>query len=722
MKKKIVWMVWCCVCCLLVGSCSNEEDVLWSNQGQAGVPVSFTAACPRDMAGKTRMLEDKSQFGAGDAIHVSAIFTLEDNTRIIKYATLTWDNGEWVNLSGEKDQDMTWPWNARSGRFTAYYLKEWNGAIVKTGEWLSAVVLDRFEYEREEDKTIVAINPDPLKAESVEVEYGHAVHLEFSHLCTRLTITGVRNEDELWLKSVDDNQPLKSACTMMRKEDNTLDFEFVTEESAKVAAPVYQMEGKNAVTFHLADGDYSSFKLTRRNGYSYLTISAVKELKTLDAGKAYTVSIEKLAGNITQDDWDDNWWDGDEPEVPEYEEFDATKFMDAISKCTEDYNCKMNNQNITLLKKDDKKREMRLQYDVDFKYADFVSVDLSDAVTFDGGGKSIKGVAHPLFSNLHGTVKNLVFWNARLNNEEDKDTDTMTEWGVLASICERGTVENVHLVGTEIDVTIRSKTEKDKSYNVGALVGWVKSGQISQVTLMDKVSVTVRSEYELTPYSVFVGGVIGQCSGMLYDITNEKNLQQPLIQVTNTCTGHGTRYTGGIIGMLTNGAIINSEVYTSVSSVEAGGSWNYTGGAVGSVRADNQHNATIAGLTVSGTTIGGPVSKYESLSSHSSTGGIVGYVKGASVQRNLALNSVSINSDYATSDDNTYYTIGGVIGSIDGAEQIDGNEGYGKFNATIYSKEKHYHAGTFAGAGSPKLQEDNKANGTGDFIGYEYRE
>jgi hypothetical protein len=105
---------------------------------------------------------------------------------------------------------------------------------------------------------------------------------------------------------------------MTRTADNKLKFAFVTEESQKISSQVdVDGNGKRSVTFHLAPADYSTFTLTRRNGYSYITLSNVEELEALvqGVGKAYTVSLENLQGNIVQDDPDGDWWiDTPEPD------------------------------------------------------------------------------------------------------------------------------------------------------------------------------------------------------------------------------------------------------------------------------------------------------------------------------------------------------------------------------------------------------------------------
>ena len=94
-------------------------------------------------------------------------------------------------------------------------------------------------------------------------------------------------------------------------------------------------------------------------------------------------------------------------------------------------------------------------------------------------------------------------------------------------------------------------------------------------------------------------------------------------------------------------------------------------------------------------------------------------MQAASVTGGVTFSKVSIATNYAVSD-YTYYTIGGVIGSMKNAVYISNNEGWDKFNADFY-KNYNYHAGTFCGGGgtTTDLKKENTAEGTGAFVGTE---
>ena len=577
MKRQIEWMVYGIMLLLSVG-CREDVDALYGVKGRPGIPVCFTTAWPQDEAGLKRGIEDKKDFKEADVIHVSAEFTLDSQTtesqteeKVTKYTILTLENGAWVNTRTEEQYEMTWPWNAKEAKFTAYYLENWTGPIAQVGVELEPVVLDRFAYRDS------VFNPDPLEAVTEKIEYGHAVHLAFHHLCTRLTLVGVDDEDEYGLrfKSVGGvERSLQNACTMKLDEDNRLHFRFVEEESRQITAQVDDEGDEKSVTFHLAPGDYSTFSLLKRSEYAYITISDVQELGELKAGESYTVSLEDLKSNITPDDGD-NWWDDkDDPTVGTYEGFDVKDFMNAIKECNKDYTCTLNGDTVTLLQKNKHRNEMKLMANVDFKGESFIPEDLPDIVTFNGGGFSILNLVNPMFNTLYGTVENLNLRGARLiHKESDPDAsstaDHDTGWGVLARVCEGGTVSNVSLADAELDITLHNGDGLDKAYCIGALVGKLPRGSLTDIMLSDSIKVTAEAANPEAAYTSCMGGVVGQCNGTLANVDNLRGGSGAEIVVTNKCRGTGSRYTGGVVGLLTdaNGALEGGNVRVAVHAL-----------------------------------------------------------------------------------------------------------------------------------------------------------
>lgn len=668
MKRQIEWMVYGIMLLLSVG-CREDVDALYGVKSRPGIPVCFTTAWPQDVAGLKRGIADKKDFKEADVIHVSAEFTLDPLTtesqteeKVTKYTILTLENGAWVNTRTEELYEMTWPWNAKDAKFTAYYLENWTGPVAQVGVELEPVVLDRFAYRDS------VFNPDPLKAVTEKVEYGHAVHLAFHHLCTRLTLVGVDDEDEYGLrfKPVGGvERSLQNACTMKLDEDNRLHFRFVEEESRQITAQVDNEGDEKSVTFHLAPGDYSTFSLLKRSEYAYITISDVQELGELKAGESYTVSLEDLKSNITPDDGD-NWWDDkDDPTVEKYDGFNVKDFMNAIKECNKDYTCTLYGDTVTLLQKNKHRNEMKLMANVDFNGESFIPEDLPDIVTFNGGGFSILNLVNPMFNTLYGTVENLNLRGARLiHKESDPDAsstaDHDTGWGVLARVCEGGTVSNVSLADAELDITLHNGDGLDKAYCIGALVGKLPRGSLTDIMLSGSIKVTAGAANPEAAYTSCMGGVVGQCNGTLANVDNLRGGSGSEIVVTNKCRGTGSRYTGGVVGLLTdaNGTLEGGNVRVSVHAEEAEGSWNYTGGVAGGVR----FGALVSDVTVAGNVTGGKVADYKETNTHAAVGGLVGYVDKASVTGGIAFGKVAMSPDYPSPNDHSWYTLGGVIG------------------------------------------------------------
>lgn len=727
MKRQIEWMVYGIMLLLSVG-CREDVDALYGVKSRPGIPVCFTTAWPQDVAGLKRGIADKKDFKEADVIHVSAEFTLDPLTtesqtkeKVTKYTILTLENGAWVNTRTEELYEMTWPWNAKDAKFMAYYLENWTGPVAQVGVELEPVVLDRFAYRDS------VFNPDPLEAVTEKVEYGHAVHLAFHHLCTRLTLVGVDDEDEYGLrfKPVGGvERSLQNACTMKLDEDNRLHFRFVEEESRQITAQVDDEGDEKSVTFHLAPGDYSTFSLLKRSEYAYITISDVQELGELKAGESYTVSLEDLKSNITQDGMDDYWGDDDDTiTTAKYDNFNIKDFMNAIKECNKDYTCTLNGDTVTLLQKNKHRNEMKLMANVDFNGESFIPEDLPDIVTFNGGGFSILNLVNPMFNTLYGTVENLNLRGARLiHKESDPDAsstaDHDTGWGVLARVCEGGTVSNVSLADAELDITLHNGDGLDKAYCIGALVGKLPRGSLTDIMLSGSIKVTAGAANPEAAYTSCMGGVVGQCNGTLANVDNLRGGSGAEIVVTNKCRGTGSRYTGGVVGLLTdaNGTLEGGNVRVSVHAEEAEGSWNYTGGVAGGVR----FGALVSDVTVAGNVTGGKVADYKETNTHAAVGGLVGYVDKASVTGGIAFGKVAMFPDYPSPNDHSWYTLGGVIGAMRDAVEIARNEGRNRFDTAPYEGKSHYEAGTFtAGSGSTSelKGKGNSADGTGAFVG-----
>ena len=162
-----------------------------------------------------------------------------------------------------------------------------------------------------------------------------------------------------------------------------------------------------------------------------------------------------------------------------------------------------------------------------------------------------------MFNTLYGTVKNLNLRGARLiHKESDPNTpltaDHDTGWGVLARVCEGGTVINVSLADAELDITLHNGDGQDKAYCIGALVGKLPRGSLTDIMLSGSIKVTAEAANLEAAYTSCMGGVVGQCNGTLANVDNLRGGSGAEIVVTNKCRGTGSRYTGGVVGLLTD--------------------------------------------------------------------------------------------------------------------------------------------------------------------------
>lgn len=128
--------------------------------------------------------------------------------------------------------------------------------------------------------------------------------------------------------------------------------------------------------------------------------------------------------------------------------------------------------------------------------------------------------------------------------------------------------------------------------------GKTARGSLTDIMLSGSIKVTAEAANLEAAYTSCMGGVVGQCNGTLANVDNLRGGSGAEIVVTNKCRGTGSRYTGGVVGLLTdaNGTLEGGNVRVSVHAEEAEGSWNYTGGVAGGVR----FGALVSDVTVAG--------------------------------------------------------------------------------------------------------------------------
>ena len=242
--KQSRWLSLVLLVILLCG-CGKDlmtEQQVRSSDGKA-LPIEFVMAYPAMLDAEdnpdTRVQKDQLEFEEGDVIHVSATFTLLGGGTLNKYDCLELTGGKWVSReeSGTATQPMLWPWDAEKATFHVYYLAHSSGILTEKTERL----LDDLRTEA-----------DPVYAVAKDIPYGGAVKLDFTHLCTQLRISGLKEgETEFWLQK----EGLKDAFSLERSSES-LKFQFIeaSEELRAGQAPrvIGTSDGEGNAVFYLA--------------------------------------------------------------------------------------------------------------------------------------------------------------------------------------------------------------------------------------------------------------------------------------------------------------------------------------------------------------------------------------------------------------------------------------------------------------------------------------
>ena len=646
MNKYIIFL-----CTTLACSFSSCQDDLGVSNGTVqrnpgkGLPVTFIteALPPMESAGDAVSRADdpyKQSFEEGDYLHVSATFTLldekgevDESNTISQYELLRFNAEEqkWESSTSEDNEEaepMTWPWNAASGKFTAYFIGVSDGLLgTKT------IALDTLTYKT-----------DPLKAE-VTADYGHAVSLKFEHLCAKLTFTNVSSDAiEFWAKNDEENgkSPIRNQFKLS-VENGLFKEEFIsTDENAHIAARLTN----NTLTYYVApdaryetkEGNYYGMKLNYRYDRPYRGLN-IEGLSNLEAGTSYIVDFNKHTGSIIIEDDDNGEEEPGEDEAEPLETVNIDEFLDAISKGTP---YELNNE---LILAAEGNGSTVLLKNVNFQGKSFKqNHELPSTAKFDGNGHYIQNVAQPLFSNIQGgRIANLGIYNDDdvtivVNSNPEDNIDAV---GVIAgnigmeNTTNLANIDNIRL--SNITIQVKPPYNSDLVLDVGAVVGNCQ-GWVNNIRLVEDITVEVKTvDKEREIGTVNVGGVIGQLtsSGHLSQVSRMEEENPGTITVTNDCPNQSNdRNTGGLVG-LSNGSIEDCILSNAtVSSLNSSGTMVYTGGLVGMIRGTkNVHDTNKNGLVNSkfdGVIRCGKAysesSGFDIAEGHAYAGGAVGYV------------------------------------------------------------------------------------------------
>ena len=705
---------------LLLAGCMEEAqpEKADTGAGGGGVPVEFVMKC-RNMepagtpeaqqTAETKVRHDGFEFEEGDVIHISAVFVLTGGGSTISYDCLELTDGEWVSreISADHPEPMLWPWDAETATFHAYYLSHSSGILAA-------------RTDRSLDN--LGTEADPLYATAENVAYGAAVSLEFGHLCTKLTLSGLtQGEAAFWLKK----ENIEDAFTLVKEQDGTLSFSFYSSDPTVRPSGTNHVAGISAgdgtAVFYLAPGDYSDMQITYEFGLQYLTLSGIEGLGNMEAGKSYAVRIDSGSGNIDYADEDDWWPDPDDgTDDVKLSDVEIDGFLGAVHDGKE----YVTTSGIPILAT--RSGGTVLLRNIDFQNNTFTPHELPNGAVFDGKYHYIKNVSGSgIFSRLNGRVSNLGIAGGRISDKPITD-----DAGILAEESSvSAVVSNIRIKDVSISVI---PPETGAVCNVGALLG-NNSGTILNVEAGG--SITVKAESDRSYSRVNIGGIVGQSSGSLRNIGMMNDADGAGIDVICSCQfpesssgnidyAEGERYVGGLVG-LSAGPVSDCAIAADVTAAGSRGVLMYTGGLIGMLRGSDQMSSgvSLTNSMVSGAVTGGLAFAIDGTvngEGRSYTGGLAGYAYAVSeVSDCIALGAV-YGHDYEGAGfkpyDNSIYALGGAFGQSYMVKSVSGVDVRNNIStALVFDEDELYFIGSFAGRSDVDWSGNNSCYNSGNY-------
>lgn len=693
------------LCLPLLTACVDD---LFSGNGSTNgeLPVTFDFALPTTRAtSDNHLIEDRKTFTDKDVIHIEGTFTCSNGEKKVRYGAMAYDKAKnsWTAVA---NSELTWPDDATNGSFKAYFVHrrdgdlESEGGIIQKEGKTPTYSLSDLTYEN-----------DPLSADTKNenIPYGHAVKLNFEHVCTYLTLKGLgaKVADSYWFTR---KVNLNNSFYLKRNDNNTLEFKFcqVPDErfhrdgytNALVYINTKTVTGDDGtkVQFFLEPGNYDSFTLcypgAESNFYDYLEYTYVPSQgdpetgPTLVANKSYLLDISKSKGitistpppGPAEETWDDG---------NDYIDVEVDKFLKAVADGTDYY------YNETQILQGGS-NSTKLLHNISFKKTKYSRQTLGfepivkEGSIFDGGHHYIKDISCPVFHRNRGTIRNLGLREIDaefISDEADMGTSNKDEYdqsrnGILCGWNERGAVENIRIARAKITAKVKNdtETEEDKdasqeAHNIGCVIG-SNTGTVTNVALAGTFTLTVEA-YTGEGYnkdvdaSVMIGGIVGQNAenGSITNVApyedTDPSVGEFVFKIENKCTGElGAFYVGGVAGL--SSASIS---WVTLPNVTIDGSASkcvamYMGGIAGQLLAtgSGSNTAATSSCAITGAVKAGVVNHANKgdIAAKSYIGGISG-VLGQSVTDCRTAVSVSVGT---TANANVTYATGGAFGRI----------------------------------------------------------
>lgn len=756
MVNKIYRIIFFCLLPALFGACNDDlelnDHVPQYIDGELVVNFDISK---QGMPGTRTTINDygTEMFSNGDMIHIVGTFNiryLEEGATgdeyktgtVSRYGALRYNGNGWEPVEGS---GLTWPAVATDGQFTAYFING-NSSILTGSESSGIYPLSN-----------LTPGTDPLTAVSVEnIPYGHAVELNFTHICAFLTLDDMipMVADEYWFttdgpvnKETGETEQLNNAFRISLQDGTygpELNFEFLQSPNPSYTPSVYIASQKQAssdesgegtgttparVSYFLEPGFYPKFKIvypsTETAVYDYLeydfyniqqdvgdTEYTLNE-PDLKANTPYMLSITKAPGVTvilppSGDEWD---------ESENYFDVDVEAFLKAVYN-KEGYS----ENNVQILEQT--ATGTLLLHNVNFNnfdYAKFKDQNFRpnniQGSVFDGGYHYIRNLGSPLLRYNFGTVQNLGVKNAaitfttyEIDNSALTETDDMSRVGAFCMWNRsNATISNIRVSDVTMNVNVRTVDRGgQETHNIGGIFG-SNTGVINEVALSGNFNVTVQGENgNAVNASVLIGGIMGQNAGE-GKISNISPISgTPTFTITNKCTGPlGSYSVGGVVGesqgYITDIILTNVTIDGSSSS----GVTSYMGGVAGQLQvtstSDDMVNALLNSCIVNGTVKAGESKPYNAITSVSYTGGISGTVL------NVPIIDCRVAVDLygpATAIDGVVYGMGGAIGRIRTGSTYDIQDIIAHGKVLKYPQGDNSYAGNFAGI-VPEGQDDS---------------
>lgn len=707
----------------LLASCNDDWLLPDGDDLNGERPVEFSFVWPG--MSQTRGFDEdvpvKTKFSGGDVIHILGTFKTkslqEDGNykygEVVRYGALEF-NGTTHNWTPVAGNTLTWPSVATEGEFKAYYTAGSNGVLT----------YDRPEFV----DSLSGLTPttDPLQADwTKSVTYGHAVELNFSHICAYLKMADLHPmvAEKYFLTTnavgeVDDNDVKHSLnnyfkLVLSKTTDPTtgadvpsLDFSFFQQPSG-----AYKLDGDwmtyvagssvdkeinqdgvlttvSSAGFFLEPGYYDKFTLrypaSGSETYEYLTydynnipdnVGGVDVANTpplLKANTTYTLTVTKSPGITIENPPSAEGWDDDGT----FFDVDVNEFLKAACNGTE-YKDETTGEIII----EKTPTGSKLRHNVNFNYYDYSQLEASfepniqTGLVFDGDYHYIKNLAHPLFRYNYGTIQNLGIQEIEIDavsiDRQDVDDASafMNRYGALCMWNRAaGLVNNARVKNVTMNIKVQSNLEAGQSgsetHNMGCVVG-SNTGTVSGVELSGKFTLNALPDNGNTVNSsVLIGGITGQnaAEGTITDVAPYENNFS--VSINNTCQGELGSYSIGGIAGASSGQIADITLSNvSVNSSGSVGVTSYIGGMVGQleVSAGQTRTSSLESCVVGGSVRAGVSAKYNEITSASYIGGIAGVVLNTPVTDCRAMVSV-YGTDTAAQD--VVYATGGAFGRI----------------------------------------------------------